>query len=400
MSSSAHPGSGGWPATPGTASAPQPGADTRRLALWLWAACLLAVTHGSLYPWQFQGSASFASGWYRLWHQSTWWTSNGDVLGNVLLFLPVGALSAALLRGTSWGLAARLALVLAAGVLFAFALQVLQIWLPRRSPAFSDVIWNAAGLLMGLPLAAALQPPLSALLRLWRAPHRAGLWMALLWLAIAWWPLLPVLSGAMVRQTWRELDRVAQADTLAALAPALGAALVLHLVRNAPWRAALVPALPLLALLGQFVFVHPSSWVSHLLGWLVGVVLGALSWHWTAARADRLMLVAVALVALVSALLPWQWSATPAALNGLPLDALLSSHRPQHSLALMWDLFWVGSVLVLAQHLRWPLLRVALGLTVLLLLREWLQRWMPMQQADITPVLLPWLCWALVRPRA
>ena len=358
------------------------------------------MTHGSLYPWKFETSTSVARGWYRLWHQSSWWTSNGDVLGNVLLFIPVGALSALLLQPAISRPAGRVLTVLLLGSLFAFVLQVLQIWLPRRSPAFSDVVWNAVGLLLGMPLAAHLQSPLQGLQSLWRRPYRTGLGMAALWLCISWWPLLPLLSGYQLRLTLRELGSVAHIHWLAALPPAVGVAVVLHLMREARWRALMVVALPLAALVGQFVFVYPVPRPPLILAWLAGVVAGALSWLWSARLADRAFVCAVALTAGLAAVTPWQWSPFGGTFNLVPLDAVWSApQRTPHSLALMWDLFWVATVFILGRHLDWKSSHMALALTLLLLGRELLQRGMPLQQADITPVLLPLLVWLLVRHR-
>jgi hypothetical protein len=166
------------------------------------------------------------------------------------------------------------------------------------------------------------------------------------------------------------------------------------------WRAALLVILPLAALLGQFVFAYPVPRSPPVLAWLLGMVVGALSWSWSARLADRAWLLAVVLAAGLVSLLPWQWSATGGAFHLVPLDAVLSAaQRTPHSLALMWDLFWVAAFFTLARHLGWPRTRVALVLTGLLLLREWVQRWMPHQQADVTPVLLPLLLWGLMHRR-
>jgi VanZ family protein len=46
-----------------------------------------------------------------------------------------------------------MALVIGVGMAFAFALQVAQMFVPRRDAAWSDVVWNTLGLLGGLLLA-------------------------------------------------------------------------------------------------------------------------------------------------------------------------------------------------------------------------------------------------------
>ncbi|HEX6019959.1 MAG TPA: hypothetical protein VFZ28_17830 [Burkholderiaceae bacterium] len=63
-----------------------------RATRWLTGICVLLVTHGSLYPWKFAWPPSVAVAWARMMRQSTWWTGRGDVVGNVVLFVPLGAL--------------------------------------------------------------------------------------------------------------------------------------------------------------------------------------------------------------------------------------------------------------------------------------------------------------------
>ena len=66
-------------------------------------------------------------------HQPSMWTSLGDVVGNVVLFVPVGMLGWALVhRWIGWR---RTLIVLAVGLAFAFALQVAQLFVPRRDAA-------------------------------------------------------------------------------------------------------------------------------------------------------------------------------------------------------------------------------------------------------------------------
>ena len=73
-----------------------PGDPHHRLNFWLLVLCVVAITHGSLYPWTFREPlGGWQRGWHHLW--SWWsrplWTSTGDVVGNVLLFIPHGMLA-------------------------------------------------------------------------------------------------------------------------------------------------------------------------------------------------------------------------------------------------------------------------------------------------------------------
>lgn len=73
------------------------------------------------------------------------WSSRGDVLGNVLLFLPWALVSRPLAGASAraqWSL-------LLSGLALAAGLQIMQIALPSRDAAVSDIVWNMVGLLLG-----------------------------------------------------------------------------------------------------------------------------------------------------------------------------------------------------------------------------------------------------------
>lgn len=128
-------------------------ADTRRVVRWLVLGYAVLVTLGSLYPWHFAWPASLSAAWAHMMNQRSWWTGWRDVVANVVLFVPVGVLGWALLRPSRLPMLLDAVLVIAAGFVFAFALQVAQIFVPRRDAAWSDVVWNTLGLSGSLLLA-------------------------------------------------------------------------------------------------------------------------------------------------------------------------------------------------------------------------------------------------------
>lgn len=366
----------------------------------LWAVTMLVVTYGSLYPLKFAAPVDLGHTWHHMVFEAGWWEGTGDVVANVLLFLPLGALSWLLLA--RWPAAAwrRLAVLLAAGFLFGFALQVAQLWLPRRSPQLSDAVWNTLGLLVGVALATPLGTALAHLARRPRSAQRAGLALGALWLAAAWWPLLPALSRRELRWGWQELQQGLHAAPAQVLVAALATAAVLHLLRQAAWRAAAALALPALATGGALVFAMQPGGSVQPLAWLLGAVLGALSWLLPARAADAL-LVPVALGALVlQAAWPWSWSwpLAASAWSWVPLEhALGGADRAPRTLALLWQLFWCAAAMLAARRLGLRAAPAAALLAALLLGLELLQRFMPGHQAELTPVLLPVLCLLVLR---
>lgn len=128
-------------------------AHGRRVVRWLVLVYVVLVTLGSLYPWHFAWPPSLSEAWAHMMNQRSWWTGLRDVAANVVLFVPAGVLGWALLRPSRSLMLLGAVLVIGVGVAFAFALQVVQIFVPRRDAAWSDVVWNTLGLLGGLLLA-------------------------------------------------------------------------------------------------------------------------------------------------------------------------------------------------------------------------------------------------------
>src|SRR5690242_15701230 len=105
------------------------------------------IAYGSLYPGDFSSSREGALGKFLTdWR---WFTSLSDLLGNVALFFPLGV-GAMLLISRRSNIAASTAWALFLAFVFSFTLQLAQVWLPSRSAALADVIWNMTGMVLGM----------------------------------------------------------------------------------------------------------------------------------------------------------------------------------------------------------------------------------------------------------
>lgn len=169
----------------------EPSDRRARLPRVLLGAYLCALVYGSLYPWS--GWRDLGGSWFgfmfepwpRYW---TWF----DVLANVLVYLPVGALvHVTLRRATGPGLSVLLATL--AGALLSLALETLQGLLPARVPSRLDWFANVAGASLGALASAAAwwlasrrrsaQRP-----RAWTADSAVGPALLVAWLAIQMHP--------------------------------------------------------------------------------------------------------------------------------------------------------------------------------------------------------------------
>ena len=163
------------------------------------------LAYGSLYPFQWAPRGEPLFGF--LLNPGTAYVNRGDMVQNVLVYMPLGLLLAAWWsdRHRYW---TGLLLAVAAGTLFSMAAEVLQEWLPARVSSAADVAMNAVGTLAGALLAGLLRRDTLSGARLqgWRdgwfeqgAMANTGLVVVALWLLAHLSPLIPVVSVAQWR---------------------------------------------------------------------------------------------------------------------------------------------------------------------------------------------------------
>lgn len=143
----------------------------------------LLIAYGSLYPFNFTAPPEGIVG--RLFAEALSGGSRGDILGNIGLFIP-------------WGLLGVLAIAperaisrtLGIGFLLALGLQVIQVWIPSRTPAMYDAIWNMGGCLIGMVLGHYLRKT-AARTASDQTHDQAALWLLGAWILVEWLPLIP-----------------------------------------------------------------------------------------------------------------------------------------------------------------------------------------------------------------
>lgn len=374
--------------------------DTRRAIARLDWICLLLVTHGSLYPWQFAWpAAGLRAAWLELWTVSAWWTSLGDVVGNVVLFVPVGVLMLLHLEGSvpaRWRLPAMLLL----GSVFAWLLQALQIFVPARDPELSDVAWNALGLLIGAGLAQLLRALAAGPWARGLREHGLALALVALWLLLEWWPLTPTIDWQQVKDALKPLLRDPAWHPLSAAEAALGVLSLAHLLRGLRPRGWWLPAVLALALGAKPFIAGQEISFSHAAGCALGLVGVLLLARLAPRRASIALLVAALGWLTLDELRPFDLADQASSFELVPFVALLRGSMQANTHALMTMAYWIGLVLLLGRQVGARLGGLALLLSAWLLVLEAAQTWLPQRTADITPALLPWFWLLLLQPAA
>jgi VanZ family protein len=368
-------------------AAPRSAAPLRVLAV----VCVVLITHGSLYPWNLVAPASFADAFGALMAQRRWTSSFGDCVGNIALFVPLGLLWVAA-RPPDQGLRWRgLLPVLAAALVFAWLLQVLQLYAPPRDPALADVLWNGVGLLLGVACAALLRAPLARIATQTQAPQRPALVLVALWLALEWFPFVPTIDWQHVKDALKPLLLEPSWRSASAADAALGVLVVALLLR--PWRqrAALLWALVALAAAGKLFVVGQAISLSHAAGFAVGLLGAPFVWRLDARRADLWGVLAILVWYTLDGLRPFDLAEVSGRLHWIPFTALLEGSLTANVVAFGRAVFWLGAVLVLGVAIGARVGGLALALSVWALLLELLQTQLPGRIADATVALIPWL---------
>lgn len=109
---------------------------------------VFVVTYGSLFPFEFQYVSWNNEGYDALLSTSLTGGRFGDMVGNIILFLPLGFAGTELNSRNGKNKKYYIYLYLG-GLCLALALQIIQIYLPSRVPALYDAVWNFSGLLIG-----------------------------------------------------------------------------------------------------------------------------------------------------------------------------------------------------------------------------------------------------------
>lgn len=323
------------------------------------------IGYGTLYPFHFTRDGADVRLW-QLFAKWQWYTSRGDVLGNIALFMPFGAM---------WGLLARrhrhkyltLILIGACAAAYALVLQVLQVYFPPRAASLSDVLWNSVGAVLGALGGLAFTPiRFRSFVRLSPAAL-SGLLLIAFWFGAQWAPFVPSLDWQAMKSHVHALFANPHIELLPLLVCTTGACVIGILLREmVPATLAMFGLIGLLVLLGigKLIIVQQSITASMLVGCGIGFLL-ALAIMWMGDRGRRgIGFGLVFLVVLVKALAPFQLASEVQSLSWIPFSSWLSESMLENTRALMLSGFLYGSLIWFARGKH----AVATGATILLAL--------------------------------
>ncbi|MCB1876832.1 MAG: hypothetical protein KDH88_12740 [Chromatiales bacterium] len=165
---------------------------------------VVLIAYGSLFPFEFHTGGLSAAVWDNFWRSWRVISSRGDILSNVALFVPYGLFGMAA-RSARTPVVGRFVFLILTGALFAFVLQLAQLWVIARDAALQDVGWNLLGLVVGA--GTLLRQDFARGFSGFFASQRFSfpLLLLLAWLISLWLPFVPTLDLQVVKNALKPL---------------------------------------------------------------------------------------------------------------------------------------------------------------------------------------------------
>ena len=355
----------------------------RHLLLWL---IMAAILYGSLYPFDLH---LYDAGQAGLSHLLGTWRdppqSRGDLIANILLYLPLGFAVSTGSTGRLWRSAIR-AVWIGAGL--SFSIEWLQYYDQSRVSCLSDFYLNAIGSLSGalVSQARACRLPVITLPEGGNAVFARALLFA--WVA---WQLYPYVPTIDLHKYWNSLKPIMLYPEIGAYNVLLFAVLwtsIFHLLRVGVQPK--MPAYVLLAtMVGYFcakiVIVNQSLSLSEMAGATIALFLVRLPG--TRYYLGGLALL-FALVVVLSRILPWHSATMIRPFQWVPFYSLFHGSLTLDIVAFFEKIFLYGTLLVLLVEAGIPLGFACLAECVALLTTSALQTLTADRSAEITDSLI------------
>jgi VanZ family protein len=188
-----------------------PGMSTPRHAMpFIWLLTVAVIYYGSLYPFELRALENPGRAIAYLLGTTGEWDKPGDLVSNILLYIPCGLFGMLALKERC-PLAAAILLATLAGTLISFSVEFLQCYAEYRNPTFGDIYANAIGSAIG-----AMSGTLATrhFRPAWLAPlvqHPRSALLLALWLGGRLYPYAPTID---LHKYWRALKPLVVSPTL------------------------------------------------------------------------------------------------------------------------------------------------------------------------------------------
>lgn len=345
------------------------------------------IFYGSLYPFNFTPAPPGALA--RLFSNWQLFTSRGDLLGNIGLFVPWGIAGMLAVPNTRTLLKTG-ALTFLGGLTVALVAQIAQIWVSTRDAALADVFWNLVGIGLGaIPTRYLAQ-------RFHKSPKNTVAWTVpvvfLGGLVVSQWlPLIPSLDLQLVKDQFKSLITnpsvsigtfAIQAGTAVLAGYLIG---VLHGKRSS---VILLGLFVLTLTCGKFFLHGIRVDLSTPFGMATGTALWWILTKTPSTKVNTAVMLTLISAYTINALSPFNFQSEPTTVSWLPFSALLEGSMLANTRAMMSNLVLFGGLLYIGANSAARVIPLSFALAFWVLLLELLQTMLVGRTSDMTEPLL------------
>jgi VanZ family protein len=349
------------------------------------------ITYGSLYPFEFSLVVSDQA--FRAFLNSAIVLSSiGDVVGNVVLFVPFGFLGYRLLP--SW-------VLVSIGLLLAVILQIAQLFLPSREPAIYDVFWNFLGISFGLLCGYVLKVSPLFKNNFCTTNNQVAIVIIMLWGALQLLPFVPTLDWQSFKSALKPLtlpsfswERTSFL-TFGWLAVGYFSRKVLDKNWHTSYFILGVVSILLLKIMIVSNELNLTDVFAGFFAVLIYLFLGKLD-------ARRIVYLAwlILFTYTLKSLFPFQWQSEGKSFIWLPLSGFLDGSMIINSKALCEKLFVFVCIFSLLKEAKILSVKTISVVIIIIATIEICQLWIAGRTAEITdPLLATIIAWLIVRLR-
>lgn len=366
-----------------TVNGDKPRRNRERPFVWITLAVLAVIVYGSLYPFDFRPRGTWTGAVTYLLSTPFASPDRGDILSNVLLYLPLGLFAARALRRIRP--TPRVLIVAGAAGLLSASIEIIQFWDFTRAPELSDVAANLGGALVGATAELFLRADRFPRMK-WR-PFT----MLLVVCAAGWFlsPFIPALRPIHYARALRILTVAPPFEPLIIfkfLVIWLALATLLHALFGVRSKAILPPAIAV-ALLARFANPFLPLTRAEILGAILAAILWIAFFEKTPARV-KIVAAAFAAYVFLDALRPFTFLSDPRAFGWSPFLAFMNGPRGYATQVFLEKTFTYGTLVWLFAESGLSFARATLLAVVLVTVSRVAQMWLPGRSAELTDPLM------------
>lgn len=343
------------------------------------------IIYGSLFPFRFDLDSYDPRQLQNLFVFGIGGTRRGDLVANILLFLPFGFLAINVFH-RSGKLSSWLVVLIAGGAL-ALSVQVAQLIIPGRVPAGSDVTWNLIGCIIGALLGlSALGKQMSQLGETVEYPPIPVI-LAVLWVLYGLAPFVPSLDLQLLKDNIK-LIISEPPDLVWVLQAVVMWLVVFHFLSSYAkgwFSQKYFSFLVFITLLLGFFVVGKVVSSDKILGSIIALGI----WYAVRQRYSVYWLAAgVVVTVLLISVHPFVLRAQPASFQWIPFQGALTGSMAVNALSIFKKLILYGCLIWLLAECRMTLWRATASTAVFLLCCEIAQLFLVRTTPEITDPLL------------